>query len=162
MTPTLLRASPKASSPTLSSRIPSSPSNQNGWPTASAWQRAIDPDELIAILQELSTEPARQPACRDPNADRRPGNPEADRRLTLLAGSIQSGAGKLEAWFNATMNRVSARFTTYASALDDSVFPRSRLRNRTQYRNAPQRSLYQRSLPRSRHRFRAAHDGNCR
>ncbi len=94
--------------------------------------KAIDPDELIAILRDLSTT-ADFANLRDEIKrliDAR--NPEADRRLSLLAGSpalagspgavpllqdalnsIQGEAGRLEAWFNATMDRVSARFTTY-------------------------------------------------
>jgi hypothetical protein len=96
--------------------------------------KAIDPDELIAILRDLSTSAAFA-SLRDEIEkliDAR--NPEADRRLTLLIGSpalagtpaasaapllkdalnsIQGDVGRLEAWFNATMDRVSARFTTY-------------------------------------------------
>jgi hypothetical protein len=93
--------------------------------------KAIDPDELIAILRDLSTT-ADFANLRDEIKrliDAR--NLEADRRLTLLASSpalagapgavpllqdalnsIEGEAGRLEAWFNA-MNRVSARFTTY-------------------------------------------------
>lgn len=98
---------------------------------------AIEPDELVAILHDLSTRPAYVaiaglPAEIDALIDAQ--NRAADRRLSLLTGSpalaalnianavpllqdtvnsIESKAGKLEAWFSATMDRVSARFTTY-------------------------------------------------
>jgi hypothetical protein len=98
---------------------------------------AIHPDELVAILKDLSTKPAYAaiiglPAEIEALIDAQ--NSAADRRISLLAGSpalaglpiagavpllqdtvnsITAEAGKLEAWFNATMERVSARFTTY-------------------------------------------------
>jgi hypothetical protein len=75
--------------------------------------KAIDPDELIAILRELSATPAFTSLRTEILALIDARNPEADRRLILLAGSITSEAGKLESRFNATMDRVSARFTTY-------------------------------------------------
>jgi hypothetical protein len=96
--------------------------------------KAIDPDELIAILRDLSTSAAFANLRDEIEKLIEARNPEADRRLTLLIGSpalagtpaasaapllkdalnsIQGEAGRLEAWFNATMNRVSARFTTY-------------------------------------------------
>jgi len=99
--------------------------------------QAIDPDELVVILKDLSRKPAYTAIAGlaaeiDTLIDAR--NSAADRHLTMitsspaLAGllvsgaapllqgtvnSIQADAGKIEAWFNATMDRVSARFTTY-------------------------------------------------
>ncbi len=73
----------------------------------------------------------REPAGRDQRADRcaKPGgrsqtytadriaraggSPGAVPLLKDALNSVQDEAGKLEAWFNATMVRVSARFTTY-------------------------------------------------
>ncbi|HTS62215.1 MAG TPA: hypothetical protein VMH28_09325 [Candidatus Acidoferrales bacterium] len=98
---------------------------------------AIDPDELVAILKDLATRPAYQaiaglPAELDALVSAQ--NPAVDRRLALLTTApalanlhldqavpllhetvraVQDEAGKLEAWFNATMDRVSQRFTTY-------------------------------------------------
>lgn len=98
---------------------------------------AINPDELVSILKDLTTKPAYAaiaglPMEIDALLDAR--NPAADRRLALLTGvpsltalplasavpllqdavnSIRDEAGRLEAWFNATMDRVSQRFTTY-------------------------------------------------
>jgi len=98
---------------------------------------AINPDELVGILKDLSTKPAYTAIAGLPaeiDALINAQNLVADRRLTLLTGSpalaalpiagavpllqdtvnsIKAEAGRLEAWFNATMNRVSARFTTY-------------------------------------------------
>jgi hypothetical protein len=93
---------------------------------------AIDPDELICILRDLSIRPAFANLRNEIEKLIEARNPEADRRLTLLVGSpalagspgavpllqdalnsIQGEAGRLEAWFNATMERVSARFTMY-------------------------------------------------
>jgi hypothetical protein len=98
---------------------------------------AIHPDELSAILRDLSTKPAYVAIAGLPaeiealvNAQ----NPATNRRLALLSSvpaiaalnlpdkvpllqdavkSIKDEAGQLEAWFNATMDRVSSRFTTY-------------------------------------------------
>ena len=99
--------------------------------------KAIHPDELVAILKDLATKPAyTRIAGLAAEIDTLIDAPSfaADRRLTLLTGlpalaglpgsgaapllqstvnSIRAEAGKLEAWFNATMDRVSARFTTY-------------------------------------------------
>ena len=99
---------------------------------------AIDPDELVAILKDLAGKPAYQAIEGLPaeiNALVSERNPAVDRRLNLLTGTpslaalpilnavpllqdaledVQDEAGKLEAWFNATMDRVSTRFTTYA------------------------------------------------
>jgi hypothetical protein len=95
---------------------------------------AIHPDELVAILKDLSTKPAYAaiaglPAEINTLVDAQ--NAVAARHMTLLTGlttlpiatavpllqetvnSIKDDAGKLEAWFNATMDRVSERFTTY-------------------------------------------------
>jgi hypothetical protein len=98
---------------------------------------AIHPDELVAILKDLSTKPAYTTISGLPAEIEKlieAPNLAGDRRLALLTGtpalaalpidravplledtvsSIQGEAGKLEAWFNATMDRVSARFTTY-------------------------------------------------
>jgi hypothetical protein len=98
---------------------------------------AVGPDELVAILKDLSTKPAYAAIAGLPaeiDALLAAQNLAAGRRLTLLIGSpalaalpiagavplledtvnsIEAEAGKLEAWFNATMDRVSARFTTY-------------------------------------------------
>jgi hypothetical protein len=98
---------------------------------------AIEPDELVAILRDLSTKPAYTAIAGLPaeiDALINAQNHATDRRIALLRGtpalagllladavpllkdtvnSIASEAGKLEAWFNATMDRVSARFTTY-------------------------------------------------
>jgi hypothetical protein len=99
--------------------------------------KAIDPDELVVILKDLATKPAYTTLAGlaaeiDALIDAK--NPAADRHLALITGSpalagllvsgagpllqgtvnsIQDEAGKIEAWFNATMDRVSARFTTY-------------------------------------------------
>jgi hypothetical protein len=99
---------------------------------------ALDPDELVAVLKDLSTRPAYAaipglPAEIEALIAER--NPAVNRRLALLTNapalaalplanavpllqgtvnSIKDEAGKLEAWFNATMDRVSERFTTYA------------------------------------------------
>jgi len=99
--------------------------------------KAINPDELVVILKDLSTKPAYTAIAGlaaeiDTLIDAK--NLAADRHLTLITGSpalaglpvsgatpllqgavnsMQAEAGKLEAWFNATMDRVSARFTTY-------------------------------------------------
>lgn len=99
---------------------------------------AIDPDELVAILKDLATKPVYQAIdglAGEINALVAERNPAVDRRLNLLTGTpslaalpianavplletalvdVKEGAGKLEAWFNATMDRVSTRFTTYA------------------------------------------------
>ena len=98
---------------------------------------AVHPDELFAILRDLSTKPAYTaiaglPAEIDTLVNAQ--NPATGRRLALLSAvpafaglnpsdkvplfedtvkSIKDEAGQLEAWFNATMDRVSARFTTY-------------------------------------------------
>lgn len=98
---------------------------------------AMDPDELVAILKDLSTKPAYAAIAGLPaeiEALISAPNLVAARRLTLLTSSpalaalpvanavplleetvnsIKDEAGRLEAWFNATMDRVSARFTTY-------------------------------------------------
>ena len=95
---------------------------------------AIHPDELVAILKDLSTKPAYAAIAGLPaeiDALVAAQNPVAARHMTLLTGlttlpietavpllqdtvnSIRDDAGKLEAWFNATMDRVSERFTTY-------------------------------------------------
>jgi hypothetical protein len=95
---------------------------------------AVQPDELVAILNDLSTKPAYAAIAGLPaeiDTLIKEPNPATDRRLKLLTGSpelaklatagavplvensIKAEAGKLEAWFNATMDRVSARFTTY-------------------------------------------------
>lgn len=98
---------------------------------------AIDPDELVAILKDLSTKPAYAAIAGLPAEIEtliNTPNMVAARRLTLLTSSpalaalpvagavplleetvnsIKDEAGRLEAWFNATMDRVSARFTTY-------------------------------------------------
>jgi len=99
--------------------------------------KAIDPDELVVILKDLATKTAYKTitglaAEIDTLIDAR--NSAADRHITMITGSpalagllvsgaapllqgtvnsIQADAGKIEAWFNATMDRVSARFTTY-------------------------------------------------
>ena len=98
---------------------------------------AIHPDELVAILKDLAARPAYQAIAGLPaeiEALVAAPNAAADRRLKLLTtspalanlplasavpllqgtvNSLQDEAGKLEAWFNATMDRVSQRFTTY-------------------------------------------------
>jgi hypothetical protein len=98
---------------------------------------AIHPDELVAILKDLATRPAYQAIAGLPaeiDALVAAQNPAADRRIALITGSlaltalpltnavpllqgtvdsIKDETGKLEAWFNATMDRVSQRFTTY-------------------------------------------------
>jgi len=95
---------------------------------------AIHPDELVAILKDLSTKPAYAAIAGLPaeiDALVAAPNLVAERHMTLLTGlttlpiaaavpllqdtvnSIKDDAGKLEAWFNATMDRVSERFTTY-------------------------------------------------
>jgi len=98
---------------------------------------AIRPDELVTILEDLSTKSDYTAIAgltvEIENLIEAP-NLAAGRRLTLLTGSpalaalridsavplledtvnsIRAETGKLEAWFNATMDRVSARFSTY-------------------------------------------------
>jgi hypothetical protein len=55
---------------------------------------AIHPDELIAILQDIAARPDYQ-------------------AVAGLPAEIDAQATRLKAWFNATMDRVSQRFTTY-------------------------------------------------
>ncbi len=103
---------------------------------------AINPNELVAILQDISTHNLvakfKSDSVMGLSAEIAEliaeTNPVANRRLSLLGGveafkeleiaqevplfkdalnEFQGEAGKLEAWFNATMERVSARFTTY-------------------------------------------------
>ncbi len=99
---------------------------------------AINPDELVAILKDLSSKPAYQVIQGLPEEIESlisAQNPAVERRLALLASApalstlpvasavpllqdtlkqMKDDAGKLEAWFNATMERVSSRFSTYA------------------------------------------------
>jgi hypothetical protein len=95
---------------------------------------AIHPDELVAILKDLAGKPAYEAIAGLPAALVGAQNPAANRHLVLLTASpaltalpltnavplledtVNSNrdeAGRLEAWLNATMNRVSQRFTTY-------------------------------------------------
>ncbi len=99
---------------------------------------AIDPDELVAILKDLATQKKYTEIAGLPGEIARlidARNPAVERRLELLARTfapagvalqnavpllhdtldeMKSGAGQLEAWFNATMERASSRFATYA------------------------------------------------
>ena len=97
---------------------------------------AIHPDELIAILKDLATRKyAGTALALEIEAFVNAPNAVSDRRIKLLTGavslpaalgmagvepviesavdSIRDSAGQLEAWFGATMDRVSQRFTTY-------------------------------------------------
>ncbi len=98
---------------------------------------ALDASELVAILKDLAAKPAYQAVEGLPAeiaALVAAQNPALERRLALLTGApalvalplsnavpllqdtlneMKSEAGKLEAWFNSTMERVSARFTMY-------------------------------------------------
>jgi len=100
---------------------------------------AIHPDELVAILKDLSTQPVYQAIpnlATEIDALIAARNPAAERRLSLLTGTppltalpldktvpllqdtlseLRDEGGKLEAWFNSAMDRVSSRFTTYAT-----------------------------------------------
>ena len=98
---------------------------------------ALSPDELIAILGDLATKPAYVAVAGLPAEIATLINARSlalERRLTLLKTSpalaglpaetvgkvmqdsvstLANEAGEVEAWFNSTMDRVSARFTTY-------------------------------------------------
>jgi hypothetical protein len=95
---------------------------------------AIRPDELVAILRDLAT---KAPYNANPGLPAEidaligAANLAASRRINLLTvisslpeanavpllqntlNSVKDEAGRLEAWFNASMVRVSQRFTTY-------------------------------------------------
>jgi hypothetical protein len=97
---------------------------------------AIHPDELVAILKDLASKKyAGTPLAAEITALVDAPNAVANRRIELLTGAaglpaalglagvgpviesavdnIRDSAGKLDAWFAATMCRVSQRFTTY-------------------------------------------------
>jgi hypothetical protein len=88
---------------------------------------AIHPNELVAILKDLSTKPAYQaiaglpaeidaliaaqaPAARGAAAGA-PAPPAQP--VENAVNAVRRHAGELDAWFHATMDRVSSRFTTY-------------------------------------------------
>jgi hypothetical protein len=97
---------------------------------------AIHPDELVAILKDLVAKKyAGTPLAAEITALVDAPNAVANRRIALLTGAaglpaalglagsgpviqsavekIRDSAGKLDAWFDAAMDRISQRFTTY-------------------------------------------------
>ena len=96
---------------------------------------AVSPEELATILKCLAAKAEYRTLAQEITHLLASRNPSADRQIELLTGaaplvnaelpqvaplvvdtvnSMRDKAGELEAWFAATMDRVSSRFTTYA------------------------------------------------